>query len=552
MTADVQGTIGELRRAAAKRMDHRYSGKTRVVVQVGHCSGAVGAHEVVESLADTFSTRPDLELVIAGCDGACFNAPQVLVTPPGEDTLRFGRVSREDARKLAEALLAQPPTLPLSPLGKGGLGGVDSDPLSEFFDGQQRLVLHGCGDSDPTDLDGYLAAGGYQAQADALDMGPEAVIERVADAGLLGRGGAYFPAARKWQGARAVDRTPRYVVVNCEEGEPGIFKDRHLMEGTPHRLLEGLIIAAYASGTEKAYIYINAEAHLSAQRVEGALAQARERNLVGDDILGSGFSLDVEVRRGAGGYVCGEETTLLNTIEGDRRVPRLRPPFPVEAGLWSNPTVINNAETLANVPFLVGDGPSRSEFMEAGLESARGTKLICLSGAVQRPGLVEVPMGTTLRHVIHGVGGGPPPGRDIGAVVVGGPSSGVLPVSMLDTALRPGMLHESGVVMGAGGVVVVDEGIPVVEVVRRLAAYNAAESCGKCTPCREGTPRMVEALDRLAAGQGSAADLDDLKYLAEVVGAASLCGLGQMAGGPINSALHFFAEDMGKLARVKG
>ena len=531
MTDEVRHTLDRLKQTAAERAKRRYSGKTVVAVQVGHCSRAVGTEDVAMSLATALAGRADVELAIAGCDGACFNAPQVLVTPPGGDTLRFGRVTPEDAVGLV--------------VDRG-----DPDSLQGFFAGQQRLVLGDCGATAPTDLDEYLAAGGYGALAAALSMGPEAVIETVAEAGLLGRGGAYFPAARKWQGARAVERTPRYIVVNCEEGEPGVFKDRHLMEGTPHRLLEGLVIAAFASGAEKGYIYVNAEAHLSAERVQGALAQARERNLVGEGVLGSGFSLDVEVRRGAGGYVCGEETTLLNTIQGDRRVPRLRPPFPVEAGLWANPTVINNAETLVNVPLLIEDGPSRSSFMETGIEAARGTKLVCLSGAVQRPGLVEVPMGTTIRHIIADIGGGPPPGRTIGAVAVGGPSSGVLPVSMLDTALRPGMLHESGVVMGAGGIVAVDDAVSVVEVVRKLAAYNAAESCGKCTPCREGTPRMVEALDRLAAGHGSTADLDDLKYLAEVVGAASLCGLGQMAGGPINSALHFFGEELGKLARV--
>ena len=322
------------------------------------------------------------------------------------------------------------------------------------------------------------------------------------------------------------------------------------MEGEPHRLLEGLAIAAYAAGAEVAYIYINAEAHLSAQRVEDALGQAQEHNLIGDHILGSGFRLEVEVRRGAGGYVCGEETTLLNTVEGERRVPRLRPPFPTEAGLWSKPTVINNTETLVNVPGILAEEPGKSRFAEIGLDSAKGTKLVCLSGSVQRPGLVEVPMGTTLRHVIHDIGGGPLPGHSIAAIAVGGPSSGVFPVSMLDTALRPGMLHDSGVVMGAGGVIAIDERIPVSEVVRELAAYNAAESCGKCTPCREGTPRMVEVLDRLISGRGRAADLDELRYLAEIVGAASLCGLGQMAGGPINSALHFFGDELASLAGV--
>ena len=306
--------------------------------------------------------------------------------------------------------------------------------------------------------------------------------------------------------------------------------------------------------------------------METAIGQAQEAGLIGENILDSGFDCQVAVRRGAGGYVCGEETTLLDTIQGNRREPRLRPPFPVESGLFQRPTVINNVETLSNVPIILSEatapvrpepveGPSDSAssvlppfvkggkggFSSLGLDSAKGTKLICLSGSVQRPGLAEVPMGTTLRHVIYDIGGGPPEGTDLGVVAVGGPSSGVLPPTELDIELGPGMLHPSGVVMGAGGIMVMPEGVPVIDIVSRLAAYNAAESCGKCTPCREGTPRMSQALQRLASGQGSTADLDELRYLAVIVGAASLCGLGQMSGGPINSALHFFADELEKL-----
>jgi NADH:ubiquinone oxidoreductase subunit F (NADH-binding) len=426
------------------------------------------------------------------------------------------------------------------------------------------LLLSQCGRIDPASVDEYIAGGGYGALNAALARPPQDAIDIVLGAGLLGRGGAYFPAARKWQAVRSATGTQRYLVVNAEEGEPGIFKDRHIMEGDPHLLLEGMVIAAYAAGASYGYLYINAEAGLSAQRMEAAIEQARSRGLLGTDTLGSGFSFGVEVRRGAGGYVCGEETTLLDTIQGFRREPRLRPPFPTESGLFARPTVINNVETLANVPLILGSAagavveeipPSpplakggTAGFSEVGLESARGTKLVCLSGAVQRPGLVEVPMGTTLNHIIYQLGGGPPPGSNIGVIAVGGPSSGVLPVSELDTPLKPGLLHPSGVVMGAGGVVVVATPTPVLDVVRRLAAYHAADSCGKCTPCREGTPRMVQALDRLASGGGAPADLEELRYLAEIVGAASLCGLGQMAGGPINSALHFFGDELAGMA----
>ena len=522
-------TYSQLQQQARQRWAARTSGKTRVVVQVGHCSQAVGAERVADQLRAALAGRPNAHLVVAGCDGACFAAPQVSVTYPSGETRYFSRVTESDVAGLA-ATLEDP-----------GIRRPTSD-LEEFFTPQHLQVMAGCGQLDPADIDDYLGGGGYSGLADALSRPPEAVIEQVLESGLQGRGGAYFPPARKWQGARSYP-APRYLVVNGEEGEPGLFKDRHLLEGVPHRLLEGALIAAYAAGAAHCYLYVNAEANRSAQRVASAVAQAQRLGLVGADILGSGFGCTVEIRRGAGGYVCGEETTLLNTIEGRRREPRLRPPFPVESGLFHRPTVINNVETLVNVPYVLQRGPAR--YGQVGLDSAPGTKLICLSGAVRRPGLAEVPMGTTLRQVIYGIGGGPPEGRDIGLVAVGGPSSGVLPLSELDLPLRPGMLHPAGIVLGAGGVMALDESVSALEAVRRLAAYNAAESCGKCTPCREGTPRMVESLDRLTAGNGAPGDLAELRYLAEIVGAASLCGLGQMAGGPINSLLHFFPDALG-------
>ena len=520
--------------AARRRLAAGAAGKTRVVVQVGHCSQALGANAVAEALRKALKDRPEAQLVLAGCDGACFAAPQVIVSRPGVVSYH-SRVTPDEVGHVTQSLSAGDSILPTSD-------------LEGFFNPQHISVMSGCGEINPSDVDEYLAKGGYLSLSRALSQTPQQVISEVLRSGLQGRGGAYFPAARKWQAARSVDTDSRYLVVNAEEGEPGLFKDRHLMEGNPHRLLEGMLIAAYAAGASHCYLYINAEADLSAQRMEGAVDQARGLGLVGVNILDSGFNCQVELRRGAGGYVCGEETTLLNTIEGRRREPRLRPPFPTESGLFARPTVINNVETLANVPHIIGRGAV--SFSHVGLDSARGTKLVSLSGAVRRPGLAEVPMGTTLRQLVHDVGGGPPPGRRIGMLAVGGPSSGVLPPSQWDIQLRPGLLHPSGVVMGGGGVTAVEEGVPAIEVVRLLAAYNAAESCGKCTPCREGTPRMVEVLDRLASGQGSPGDLDELSYLAEIVGAASLCGLGQMAGGPINSALHFFGGELSALART--
>ena len=539
----------DLVQSARTRLDTRTSGKTRVLVQVGQCSQAVGAGAVAEALRVALCGRTDAYLEVAGCDGACFAAPQVIVTGPQGQSRRYQHISPADVPALAETLDAWP-TQPSDDASSF------PDDLSDFFAPQTRILLTGCGHVVPDSVDEYLAAGGYSGLKRALSFPPEEVIQMVLDAGLQGRGGAYFPAALKWRAARNAGGTSPYLVVNAEEGEPGVFKDRHILEGDPHKLLEGMLIAAYASGSAFGYIYVNAEADLSADRLVGAILGASGMGMIGKDILGSGFDFQVTVRRGAGGYVCGEETTLLDTIQGNRREPRLRPPFPTESGLFQQPTVINNVETLSNVPLILrvsdgeGDAEASHSFSSLGLENARGTKLVCLSGVVMRPGMAEVPMGTTIRDVVYKIGGGPPPGRRIGLVAVGGPSSGIIPVTELDLPLQPGMLHPSGVVMGAGGIMVMDDSVPVIDVVRRLAAYNAAESCGKCTPCREGTPRIVEALDRLNSDAGTAADIEELKSLAEIVGSASLCGLGQMAGGPINSALHFFADDLTALARI--
>jgi NADH-quinone oxidoreductase subunit F len=534
-----------LRAAARRRWNRRHRGKLRVAVQVAHCSQAAGAVEVAQALREALGRHGlNAEVVETGCDGACYLAPRVSIL---EDATFERTANRGDAVWLsrvtprrAEAIMETLATTRLPP----------SDPEPEvFFGPQTRRITANFGITDPSDIDDYILRGGYAGLCNALAVTPEQVIQTVLDSGLQGRGGAYFPAALKWRAARAHANVQRYLVLNAEEGEPGVFKDRHIMEAEPHRVLEGAAIAACAAGAERIFLYINAEAELSAQRMETALAQAYKLGVFGDDALGSGVRIQAEVRRGAGGYVCGDETTLLNTIEGQRRVPRLRPPFPTDAGLWGLPTVINNTETLSNVPWVMANGAQA--YASVGLApqpnapqtAARGTKLICLSGAVQRPGLAEVPMGTTIRAVVEGIGGGPLPGHRITALAVGGPSSGVLPPNLMDTPLRPGNLHPSGVVMGAGGVIVLDERTPVLDAVRRMALYNADESCGKCTPCREGTPKMAAILDRIAAARGPAAgpDLAELRELAEVIGAASLCGLGQMSGNPVNSWLQLFA-----------
>ena len=518
----------ELVDAARERVQRTLRGRPQIIVQVGHCSASVGASDLPDAIHEQYGGRASI--TVAGCDGSCFAAPTVLVQCRSGDFIRLERVDTNDLRRIGMALRSESPGAPSR--------------ATKFIESQHRLSLEGCGNLDAESIDDYLAHGGYSSFVKALQSDPDDVIRQVKDSRLRGRGGAYFPAGLKWESARGFSAPNRYLIVNCEEGEPGLFKDRHLMEGLPHRLIEGACIAAFACDAQDVIFYINAEANLSAQRIENAVEQARELGLVGDNVLDSGLTINVEVRRGAGGYVCGEETTLINTIEGYRREPRIRPPYPVESGLWSQPTVINNAETLASVPYIVTHGADT--FTQIGDGTDTGTKIINLSGAVRRPGLIEVPIGTTLRNVIYDIGGGPPNGASLKIIGVGGPSSGIFPVSMLDTPIRPGALHDSGVMLGAGAVIAMDDSMDVLSIVLNLALYNANESCGKCTPCREGTPRMVETLDAIAVGQASKSDVDQLENLARTVNVASLCGLGQAAGNPILSGLYFFGEEMRK------
>ena len=523
----LQSRFQELVASAHDRRARATQGKPKITVQVGHCGQSIGATEIAREVAVRFS---DVATVItASCDGACFTAPTVIVTSHSGHTHRLERVSPNDLEPIARALNDDLS----SGAPNGGAG---------FIAAQHRIALDGCGTLDAESIDDYLTHSGYSALAKALQSDPAEVIQQVKDSRLRGRGGAYFPAGLKWESARGFSAAQRYMIVNCEEGEPGLFKDRHLMEGAPHRIIEGACIAAYASDATDIIFYINAEANLSAQRMETAIQHARELGLIGENVLGSGHDFNVEIRRGAGGYVCGEETTLINTVEGYRREPRIRPPYPVESGLWSRPTVINNAETLASVPYIIINGADA--FTQVGDGTDTGSKIINLSGAVRRPGLVEVPIGTTLRQVIYDIGGGPPDGASIGVIGVGGPSSGVFPVSMLDTPIKPGFLHESGVMLGAGAVIVMDDSMDALSVVRNLAQYNANESCGKCTPCREGTPRMVEMIDSLADGTATQDDITQLSNLARLVNDTSLCGLGQAAGNPILSGLHFFRDEL--------
>jgi len=505
--------------AVLKREAERRRTGARLAVGLGTCGLAVGAAETLAALrAETERRGLPFDVVAAGCNGMCWAQPVVEVLRDGRPRLTTGPVPAAAVPRLLNALAAAAPD-------------TDIAAGAEFMAPQRRVLLERCGMADPYDIADALRHGAYAALARALHDGrPDAVIDEVRAAGLAGRGGAYFQTAVKWAACRAAPGAPKFLVVNGEEGEPGIFKDRHLMEGDPHRLLEAVLLAAFAAGASRAILYIHGEAALSAERVGVALEQARAWGLAGERVLGSDLSLEVEIRRGAGGFVLGEETALLESIEGRRAMPRTRPPFPVESGLFGKPTVINNVETLFAVPSIVERGGS----WFAGLGGGHGTKLFGLSGHVRRPGIVELELGCTLRTLLDEVGGGSLTGRPIHAAVVGGPSGSVVHPRRFDEPLIP----RGPVNPGTGGVVALDETFPVREAVRALLAFNMRESCGKCTPCREGTARMLAMLD-------GALDEARVKGLAEAVQLASLCGLGQAAPLSVLSGLAEFPAEFG-------
>jgi NADH-quinone oxidoreductase subunit F len=467
----------------------------------------------------------------------CYDDVQVTLQRPGKADVTWGRVEPGQAAAVVQVATGHraaamiPGAFVWTPDSQDGLPGLSDVP---FLGGQLRMLLERVGRVLPADLDEALARGVYRGLARALSLPPEAVIDEVRRAGLAGRGGAYFPTAVKWELARR-GAPPRYLVVNAEEGEPGVYKDRHLLEGDPHRVVEGALIAAYAFGAERVFIYVNGLAPLARDRIAAAVQQAARHGLVGAAILGSAFSCDIEIREGAGGYVLGEESVLLESIEGRRPMPRVRPPQPVAEGLWGRPTVINNVETLANAGLIVDRGADW--FAGLGTPGATGTKLVSVSGNVARPGLVEVPLGTTVRQVLTDLAGGVPDGRALQAILTGGPSGNLVPADRLDALLEP---RSTEVLLGSGNLVALDDRQSLLEAVRRLTRFNAEESCGKCTPCREGVSRMRDILERLGAGAAHADDAESLRALCEIAASASLCGLGKMAPNPVASALRHF------------
>ena len=474
----------------------------------------------------------EVRFVETGCMGPCEQGPVVRIMP--EDTL-YVKVQPEDAQEIVHEHLVGGRVVPR-------LLWIEATPRPcdlPFFAHQRKNVLANCGLIDPCQIEEYIALGGYDALKQVLaEMPPQGVIEVIKDSGLRGRGGAGFPTGKKWEFVRESQGDTKYVVCNADEGDPGAFMDRAILEGDPHTVIEGMAIAAYAVGAQRGYVYVRAEYPLAIARVRTAVGQAREQGLLGPCVLQTDFSFDIELRIGAGAFVCGEETALIASIEGRRGEPRPRPPFPSQSGLWGRPTLINNVETYANVRSIIRNGAEW--FRSIGTETSKGTKVFALAGQVCNTGLVEVPMGITLRELIFDIGGGVLSGKRFKAVQTGGPSGGCLPEALLDVPIDYESLSKHGAIMGSGGIIILDESSCMVNVARYFLDFTANESCGKCVPCRIGIPTMLGILDRITEGKGTADDLDRLRELAQLVRSSSLCGLGQTAPNPVLSTLRYF------------
>jgi len=517
--------------------------RTHLLVCAGTGCVSCGAFEVRQALETEVRRRGldrEVLVVTTGCNGFCERGPIVLVQPDG---VFYQRLTVGDVPVLVEEhLLKGRPVQRLMYVPP-----LESRPVPlmkdiEFFKHQKLIVLRNRGRIDPESIDEYIAAEGYAAAAKALTgMTPEALIAEVAASGLRGRGGAGFPTGRKWEAARRAAGEPRYIVCNGDEGDPGAFMDRSVLEADPHAVIEGMIIGARAVGAARGFLYIRNEYPLALARVGHALEQARAYGLLGPDILGTGFDLDLEVVRGAGAFVSGEETALLASIEGGRAYPRQRPPYPAERGLWGRPTVINNVETWANVPAIIRRGSAW--FAGLGTATSKGTKIFSLVGKIANTGLVEVPMGITLREIVYGIGGGIPNGREFKAVQIGGPSGGCVPKSLLDLAVDYESLKAAGSMMGSGGMIVMDEDTCMVDIALYFLRFAEEESCGKCAPCRAGTAAMARVLAKITGGEGTADDLGRLEALAATVRQGSLCGLGQTAPNPILTTLRYFRDE---------
>ena len=494
--------------------------------------------QVYVGLTEHSGEEKSLHIKMSGCHGFCEMGPLVHIEPLG---VMYIHVKPEDCCEIVEKTVLRGEIIQRLTYQRDGVSYPRQEDIP-FYKKQHRVVLASCGTSDAEDLDEYIAKGGYSAFEKALfTMTPETICKEISDSGLRGRGGGGFPAGRKWESVRRNVSDVKYVVCNGDEGDPGAFMDRSIMEGNPHSILEGMMIAGVATGATEGYIYVRAEYPLAVKRLQTAIEKATEVGLLGDDIMGSGFCFHMHINRGAGAFVCGEGSALTASIEGKRGMPRVKPPRTVDQGLWGKPTVLNNVETFANVPGIIRQGAGW--YKGIGTEGSSGTKTFALTGNVVNTGLVEVPMGTTLREVIFDIGGGIPDGKKFKAVQIGGPSGGCLTEEHLDVPMDFDSLKKLGAIIGSGGLVVMDEDTCMVEVARFFMNFTRNESCGKCTPCREGTKRMLETLERIIANEGTMEDLELLEALSDTITDTALCGLGQTACKPVMSTLQNFRQD---------
>ena len=517
--------------------------RAHVLICGGTGCKSAGSKEVQLAFSRAIEAKglsDEVMVVETGCHGFCEHGPLVIVYPEGTF---YCQVKAEDVEEIVESHLFKgrivERLLYHEPLTHESIPNYSE---INFYKKQHRLVLENCGAINPEQIEEYIAVGGYEALAKAVTtMSPEDVIEEIKKSGLRGRGGGGFPTGMKWQFAKASVSDKKYVICNADEGDPGAFMDRSVLEGDPHKILEGMAVCGYAIGADEGYIYVRAEYPLAIKRLRIAIEQAEAMGLLGENIFGSGFSFKLHIKEGAGAFVCGEETALMASIEGKRCMPRPRPPFPAVAGLWGKPTNINNVETFGNVAAIITNGADW--YAGFGTEKSKGTKVFALTGKINNTGLAEVPMGITMREIIYDIGGGINGGKKFKAVQIGGPSGGCLPESMLDLSIDYDSLTAAGAMMGSGGLVVMDEDTCMVDVAKFFLNFTQSESCGKCTPCREGTKRMLEVLTRITEGQGREGDIELLEELARNIKETALCGLGQTAPNPVLSTLKYFRHE---------
>ena len=480
-----------------------------------------------------------VQVVTTGCLGFCEQGPIVKILPQGTF---YVQVKPEDVKEIVAEHLVKGRVVQRLCYDPEQAKKLVAEANIPFYQKQYRIVLRNCGVIDPEKIEDYIARDGYKAIEKVLfEMTPEQVVEEMLKSGLRGRGGAGFPTGMKWKFAQQQPKGQKYMVCNADEGDPGAYMDRSTLEGDPHSILEAMTIAGYAIGASKGFIYIRAEYPLAIHRLQVAIGQAHDLGLLGDDILGSGFSFDIELRFGAGAFVCGEETALLQSIEGNRGMPKPRPPFPAVKGLWGRPTVINNVETLANIPVIINKGAEW--FSKIGTATTKGTKVFALTGKVNNSGLIEVPMGTTLREIIFDIGGGIRGGHQFKAAQTGGPSGGIIPPQFLDTPIDYESLAKIGSIMGSGGLIVMDETDCVVDIAKFYLDFTVDESCGKCAPCRIGGRKLLNYLKKITDGRGTEQDIKDMEAICDAMNKASLCGLGQTASNPVRSTLRYFMDE---------